>query len=135
MVTVFMNGEGIQLIVYKKTDERINSDYFIENILPPLDVVCQNDPAPDGIEWMLHFDNAKSHIPKNVQSFLSTTCFQKMKHHSYSQDLAPCDFGLFGTVKNMLIGIQCDDKNELKNEIEKVLYEFSQDEINRIFLG
>lgn len=135
MVTVFLNGEGIQLIVYKKTDERINSDYFIEKIITPLNLLCQKDPAPEGIEWMIHFDNAKSHVSKKVQTFLSTTCFQKMKHPAYSPDLAPCDFGLFGTVKNRLIGIQCDDEEELQDEIEKVLYEFSQEEINRIFLG
>lgn len=135
MMTVFLNGEGIQLVVFKKPDETIDSDYFIEKIIKPLDSKCKADPAPDGLDYMIHFDNAKSHVSQKTQSFLATTCFEKMKHPCYSPDLAPCDFGLFGTVKNKLIGIQCETEEELQGEIERVLGEFSPDEINRIFIG
>ena len=135
MVTVFLSGEGIQLTVFKKPDEHINSDYFIENIIKPLNEKCSTEEIPDGLNWMVHFDNAKAHVSKKTLIFLDQTCFEKMKHPPFSPDLSPCDFGLFGTVKSSLIGIECETEDELQNEICNILSEFSQKEITAIFYG
>lgn len=135
MVTIFLNGSGFQLVVYKNQEEHINSDYFINKVIKPLIEKCEDEQPPKGLNWMIHFDNAKSHVSKKVQSFLLNSIFEKMKHPQYSPDLAPCDFGVFGTVKNRLVGIQCDQENELQDEIEKILGQFSEDEIYNIFLG
>ena len=49
-----------------------------------------------------------------------------MKHPAYSPDVAPSDFGLFGTVKNKLIGTFHNDENELKEHITEILMSFDQ---------
>jgi hypothetical protein len=48
---------------------------------------------------MLHFDKAPIHNTKDVQDHLANFGFGRMEHPPYSPDPAPCDFFLFGAMK------------------------------------
>lgn len=135
MVTVFMNGDGFQLIKFKEPDETINSSYFINNVVRILNENCANIHPPEDLHWMIHYDNARPHTSKIVNAFLEETCLERMPHPPYSPDLAPCDFGLFGTVKNKMIGYQADSREDLQNEITQILQKFTKDDINSIFMS
>jgi transposase len=80
--------------------QKMNSTYFIECVPGPLTEVCW----PEGRKSherrvMVHFDNAPIHNSEEVQEHLTNLGFKRMEDPTYSPDLAPYDFYLFGAVK------------------------------------
>jgi len=134
MLTLFVSGEGPKLIVMKDEDQKINAEYFIANVLSYLTELCDEEVPPVGLNWLIHFDNARPHTAKKVNDFLEGTTLKKLLHPPYSPDLAHCDFGIFGTVKQKLVGIECTTCDELKIEITKILEEFNGQKMKEIYL-
>ena len=62
MVTIFINGQGLQLIDVKPEKVKITSEYFIENILKKIVKLKIAEKAKTQKQrLMIHFDNAPSH--------------------------------------------------------------------------
>ena len=62
---------------------------------------------PDGREEnedkkIIHFDNARCHTSQKVKEYLENSDFIQLPHPPYSSDIAPSDFGLFGTIKQKM---------------------------------
>jgi hypothetical protein len=55
-------------------------------------------------EWILHDENAPSHIMLSVKEFLVKKFIVVVEHPTYSPHLAPYDFFLFLTMENQLKG-------------------------------
>lgn len=121
MVTIFINGQGLQLIDVKPEKVKITSEYFIENILKKIEKLEIAEKAKTQRQrLMIHFDNAPSHSSKIVKDFLKISHLFKLDHPAYSPDLAPCDFGLFGTMKEYF-----EDKEfETEEELFEAIMEF-----------
>ena len=67
---------------------------------------------------VIHYDNAPSHNAKSVNNYLLNTSLTLMPHPCYSPDLAPCDFGVFGTVKESFEGQEFETEDEILSAIE-----------------
>ena len=52
--------------------------------------------------WMLHNDNARSHVANVVPEYLAQINVKCIPHPPYSPDLAPCEFFLFPNLKKHL---------------------------------
>jgi histone-lysine N-methyltransferase SETMAR len=53
---------------------------------------------------MLYFANAPIHNSEEVEGLLTNFGFTRIEHPPYSRDLAPCDFLLFGAIKENFSG-------------------------------
>jgi hypothetical protein len=105
MFTVFLNGTGEYKSAILLEGQKVNSAYFIESVLRPLADIC-HPRGRDARERrvMLHFDNAPVHNTEGVQENLASFGCRRMEHLPYNQDLAPCDFFLFGAMKEAIAG-------------------------------
>lgn len=128
MFTIFVNGKGLQIIDLKPEDVKITADYFIKNVLS---LIEQSNLMKKAKRWKhklcLHYDNAPSHTAKKVKIHNQDSYTNIWDHPPYSPDLAICDFGLFGTIKNSFTGNDFEDADELKDAIENFFS--SKDEV------
>jgi hypothetical protein len=58
---------------------------------------------------------------------------KRMPHQVYRPDRSPCDFFLFGYLKDKLIGKAYTMPEELFSEVEKIIPEIPSDMISRVF--
>lgn len=122
MVTIFIGINGYVLIDCKPPDQKITSEYFINNVLKPLEEITDvNDVKKKKKLFYIHFDNASSHSSKKVKKYLLQSQFTRLPHPPYSPDLSPCDFGLFGTMKNAFQGCSFESEDDLLDAIKNFL--------------
>jgi len=55
------------------------------------------------------------------------------KHPPYSPDISPCDFYLFGYLKNKIIGKTFGTKDELVSWIEEQISEIPKAQLKKVF--
>ncbi|XP_042903759.1 uncharacterized protein [Parasteatoda tepidariorum] len=89
---------------FVKPGAKINSEYYIQKILKPFlkDDYCRLHPNGDAV---FHQDSAPSHAYKVTQKFLTDQQVQFLRAEQWipnSPDAAPCDYFLWGNVKNKL---------------------------------
>lgn len=134
MVTIFFNIDGLQLLDVKPKGIKINADYFIENIISPLESLEITEKAKIQKQAMyLHYDNSPVHTAVKVKNYLDTTSFTLMPHPCYSPDLAPSDFGIFGTMKNSFIGQDFESEEALIEAIYNFFENLPNDFWKKIF--
>jgi len=66
-------------------------------------------------------DNTRPHTPAHTVDTLCALNFEVLKHPSYSPDLAPSDFHLFGPIKEHLQGQKFADDNEVMEAVQSWL--------------
>jgi hypothetical protein len=66
--------------------------------------------------WLLHHDNAPSHVSVLIQQFLAKNKMAVFPQRPFSPDLAPCDFFLFPKMKFKLKGRRFDTNEEIRAE-------------------
>jgi hypothetical protein len=113
----------------------MNAEYFAENIVPSLISSCY----PDGRryrarKYVPHFDNAPIHKSKLVTEKLMEERLKRMPHPAYRRNPSPCDFFLFGYLKDKLIDKACTKPEELLSEMETIISEIPSSIISRVFL-
>lgn len=134
MVTIFFNGNGCVIVDFLPKGVKFNSDYFI-NIIKQIDEKIYPDGRPSRcVRKILHYDNSPCHKSKKVNDFLLSSNFRTMAHPAYSPDIAPSDFGLFGTIKKMLEGVEHRTVEELQDHIIKILDDFTPEFWNSLFM-
>jgi hypothetical protein len=69
----------------------------------------------------VHIDNAPTHNSKTTQNFFGQNPLKKLSHPSYSRDISPSDFYLFGKVKNALIGLEIPDEIDFLESVTEIL--------------
>jgi histone-lysine N-methyltransferase SETMAR len=122
MLTVFFNGTGQFFMNLMPPREKMNSKYFEREIIQNLGILCYpNRRQPHARQATLHFDNAPIHNTKLVSGSLDLLGFKRLDHPPYSPDLAPCDFFLFGYVKERLNGCSFESADELFQAVEEVI--------------
>jgi histone-lysine N-methyltransferase SETMAR len=134
MFTVFFNGAGEYKIAILPDGQKLNSAYFIESVLRPLSEICH----PQGRvtrerRVMLHFDNAPVHNTEGVRENLASFGFRGMEHPPYSPDLAPCDFFLFGAMKQWFAGQHFTAIDDQLMRVEALLRGLSADFLQTVF--
>jgi histone-lysine N-methyltransferase SETMAR len=81
----------------------MDGDYFADQILTPLAEFCyKGRRVPGHRKICAHFDNASIHKAKTVIVKIAELQLLQIEHPPYSPDLAPCDFFLFGYIKEIL---------------------------------
>lgn len=82
---------------------RMNSEYFISNVLVPITKCDAYMMAKkENKKFTLHMNNCKVHKSKKILAFLNAHGIYIAPHPPYSPDLDESDFFLFGAQKILL---------------------------------
>jgi hypothetical protein len=134
MFTIMSNPRGFHVINRLPDGIKMNSEYYITNVLTPLhEKFCSGGPEDCGIPLTIHIDNCSVHTSAATEQFMSDHRMIRMPQPPYSPDLAPSDFDLFGTVKSRLEQIQASDADDFFEQLEEILSSISVEELERVF--
>jgi hypothetical protein len=82
----------------------------------------------------MHFDNAPIHNSRVVTEKLTEQSLKSMPHPTSRPDLSPCDFFLFGYLKDKLVDKRYATSEELIAGGDTTISEMPIDVISRVFL-
>ena len=118
-LTIVWGTEGIAVVDACDGGLRINSNNFCENTIAAAIRWCKNKRKVGGVEsFLFHMDNAPCHNSTATKEYLEENKVIRMEHPPYSPDLAPCDFYMFGYIKNHFA-------NTVFNSIEEAVEEIT----------
>ena len=109
LATVFFDYRGVLLIDFLHERRTINAAYYCElltQVRAAYRSKRRNQPIRDVI--LLH-DNARPHTAALTVQKLEEMHWTPLDHPPYSPDLSPCDFHLFGPLKEALGGQRFED--------------------------
>jgi len=84
-------------------------------------------------DWFLHHDNAPAHTALSVTRYLASLGWTVVPLPPYSQDLAPCDFFLFPTMRKTLKGKRFATVEEVNTASQKALNNIKLQQFQRCF--
>jgi hypothetical protein len=91
----------------------MNSDYFVTNVLPPLEeAIFPQERVPHQKRLMIHLNNCSVHTSRASTKWLEEHDMRRMPQPPHSPDLALNDFYLFLTVKEKLERTQVADEEQ-----------------------
>ena len=134
MITVIWGVWGVYIVDELPEGMHLNSTYFVEHILFPLDK--QKDqiwPGKGNHKIWLHLDNCKVHNSRYTQVAMEKTDFKRSPHPPYSPDIAPSDFFLFGYVKEKLKGQAFKERSTLFEAILSIIQSIPIEMKRRVF--
>ncbi|KAA6375984.1 MAG: putative mariner mos1 transposase, partial [Streblomastix strix] len=131
MFTVCFSGGGIQFVHFLPKGTTMDSKVFTSEVIKPLQQKYIKEYHAKRGEYYLHFDNAPIHKSQYTQTYINAGIFSVLKHPPYSPDISPCDYYLFGLLKQELKGIMMNSEEQMKTEVGKILNEIHSIEIQR----
>jgi len=115
----------IKEVVHKEfipTGQIVNSGFYCEVLQRLHENVRRHHPQLwQEQTWLLHYDNAPSHISVLTNHFLAKNKISLIPHPPHSPDLAPCDFFLSPKLKLKLKGRRFNTIEEIQAESQRVL--------------
>jgi hypothetical protein len=84
-------------------DQMHTQEYFIENILRDLlNGKMRNRRRNRAGPFFVHLDNSMCHNARKITEEISDAKLERLPHPAHSPDLSPCDFWLFGMLKEKI---------------------------------
>jgi hypothetical protein len=112
----------------------MDASYFAGEIIGVLEAVCYPEGRnPHERKRTVHFVNAPIHNTRTITGQLEQSGFIRMEHLSYSPDLAPCDFFLFGYVIEQLKRRRFVEEEKLLSVRSELMGRILPDMILRVF--
>jgi transposase len=113
MITPFFNGTGECFLNMLSQNRSVDTNYFVGEIVSGLeDVRSPKRRNRHEKTITLHFDNAVTKNTRTVMGQLEQSGLNRMGRPPCSPDLAPCDFFLFGYMKEQLRGRSFTEEEE-----------------------
>ena len=81
--------------------------------------------------WILHHDNAPTHVSLHIRSYLAKHQTSVVPHPPYSPDLAPADLFLFPKFKTTLKGRRFQTTEEIQEPEEQLVPMLSSEDVAR----
>ena len=135
MVTMFFNGNSLLCCDILPKGHKYNQRYFIDHIIPEIQLNTDEiEDEPDLENMMIHMDNCRVHKGKLVTKKLKDLKVKSVPHPPYSPDISPCDFWLFGRMKQYLADKEIKDEYDLKTCILSCWETVSFDELQNVFV-
>jgi hypothetical protein len=113
MFTIIWNPTGFYVVDRLPNDARMNSDYFVTNILICLDQIifpCRR--ASHEKRLVFSVDNCSVRTSRGSTDWLEKHGIYRMRDQFYSPNLATSDLYLFSTVKEKLEQIHLADEDQ-----------------------
>jgi len=129
MLLTFFDIRGIVHYEFVQTGQTVNQVYYLEVEERLREKVRRKRPELfANNSWILHHDNAPTHMGQCVREFLATKQITVLEHPAYSPDLAPSDFFLFPKIKEILKGKHFDDIDDIRSNTTAALKAISQNQ-------
>ena len=122
MIFASFNCNGLVYLDALPTNTKFNSTYMCNHILEGL-----NKASHETVEKItkhskiLHIDNARPHNSKMTNEKIKQLGWKRLAHPPYSPDISPCDFFLFGYLKEELRSMKLTSLHDLLNAIEEII--------------
>lgn len=117
-LSVMWGVGGIAVVKGLKGENKVNSEYFCNEILSEALKWCEKKRYQTGVSsFIFHMDNAPCHNSNATKVYMFNNNIHRMVHPPYSPDLAPCDFFLFGYMKNEFADTQFNNIDEAVERI------------------
>lgn len=133
MVWVGISDRGVTKPRFVEPGAKINSNYYIKNILEPFIKEDYYRLYPEG-NAIFHQDSAPSHASKLTRNFLIQKKIPFITPEEWlpnSPDVAPCDYFLWGHLKQRLKTKVFSSLKELKSAVAREIKKVPQDLISR----
>ena len=101
MGTVFWDAEGLILAKFLKLGQSIPAACYVQTLHK---LRCALRDKRPGRNIIILYDNARPHAACLTSEAIAKIGWEVLPHPSYSTDLAPSDYHLFGFVKDQLRG-------------------------------
>lgn len=132
LFSIFFKSNGPVLIHPIERGQTMDHHYYINNCLEPLvDEIKCHRPSCGTCGIIIHHDNGRPHVHKDVISYLVLEGMKIMPHPPNSPDLAPCDFWLFDLIKENLADQK--DSESLRSAVNEFMYSLSKEEYKKTF--
>ena len=119
-VSVMWGVSGAVAVKALKGENRVDSKYFCEEVMNTAIDWCKQKRKVTGISsFIFHMDNAPCHNSRYSKQFMEDNNILRIEHPPYSPDLSPCDFFLFGYMKNHFSNTVFRDEDDAVEEISK----------------
>jgi hypothetical protein len=82
---------------------------------------------------MVHLDNARLHNDRKSEAILTATKARRIPASTYSPDLSPSDFFLFGMLEERMSGTSFSPSDELISAISELIASFPKDQLGTIY--
>jgi hypothetical protein len=113
---IIWNPSGFYVVDRLSNDTKMNSAYFVTNILTPLEqAIFPRGRVSQQKRLVIHLNNCSVHTSRASRDWLEEDDMRRMPQPLYSLDLTPSDFYLFLTVKEKLERIQVADEDQFLN--------------------
>ena len=126
-LTVVWGACGIVCVKGLERPMPVNSEYFCNEILATSKEWCERRRRRQGVRsFIFHMDNARPHTSNQTKHYMTDNNMIRMEHPPYSPDLAPCDYYLFGHLKDHFADAVFEDEADAVRQISAWLRSISQ---------
>lgn len=131
MLTLFFDNQGVVYSEYMPRGTTINSEAYCETLKRLRKAIKERRPGKLSKGIVLLHDNATPHSARVTLDLLEKKFkWEQWEHPPYSPDLSPCDFHVFGPMKEALAKERFGNDEEVKNGVRKWLTEVGRDFFN-----
>ena len=113
MATVFWDQEGILMVDWLPPNSTINSDQYCNSLQQLRRRIQQRRRGKWGRGVLLQQDNARPHVSHQTIATIRKLGLTVLPHPPYSPDLAPSDYALFDSMKEVMRGKKFTTNEEL----------------------
>jgi hypothetical protein len=135
MLTVFFTSHRLIVLEALPKGTTCIQHYVVSDILPDMDGeklrYRRNNP---GQAFFLHTDISKDRNAEKITGELQKKHITRAPHPSYSPDLSPCNFWLFGMVKQKIKDRELCSAQEALRSLSDTWSHLSFEDIQRMFL-
>lgn len=128
MCTVFWDRRGVLYVDFLRTQRTINAAYYSNllktHVKPAYRSKRRSIPARSAI---LLQDNARPHTARLTLDTISELGWEVLEHPPYSPDLSPCDYHMFGPLKEALGGQRFNTDDEVEEFVRTWLSELPKE--------
>ena len=118
MATVFWDVHGPLLDDFLPRGATVNSEAYIQTLKKLKARIRRVRPNLDMDRVLFQHDNARPHTSARTREIIDSFGWSTLPHPSYSPDLAPSDFHLFGPLKQAMRGQHFGSDDEVKTAVK-----------------
>jgi hypothetical protein len=134
MITVFFTARMLSVLEPLPKGVKFNQDFFIDPVLPGLvrekRRFARRSPRT---EFMVYMDNSACHNGQKIRNEFNRLHIIRAPHPPYSPDLSPCDFWLFGFLKESMKGVEFSTDDQLLEVITRIWNDVTFEDIQSVF--
>jgi hypothetical protein len=134
MLTIFFTSTRLLVLETLPKGTKFNQDYFIDAIFPRLYNEKRRISRKEGFPaFSVHMDNSMCHNGNKISEKLAKRSIEPAPHPTYSPDLSPCDFWLFGTIKHNMKDREFQSQQEILSAVAKLWNDLTFADVQRVF--